>query len=489
MTTHSRQGDEAREGVVLPSNGDRWTPGHGDSQASPPAGQPWGQPWGPAAPSGPQGQQPTPPPAQQAPQPQHPSPRYQPPGPPPQPPAPGTAPGAVPGAADETQLLPPMSPSDPAPQAPQAPQAVPGAQGVQGARGGGADDMDDATRVLRPVTGGTPPERDAESTTVLRRPLPPEGVPASPRPVPPPPAGAPYGIRPGVPGDRTTPPSDFDGLFRGGAQPGAQPGGRPADATQQLPPIDPGAAQPPAQPSYGGHGGHGGYDDDRGGYGGGHGDGGRGAGGRRGLPRAAVAGLVVAGLITAGLAAGAALSGGDEPAERPQPQARSSAPAEPEQSPSPSADPVEAQAKELDKLLADSNNSRNAVIRSVENIKKCENLGKAATDLRDAARQRNDLVTRLDEIEIDRLPRHQELADALTEAWKASAAADDHYAAWADQVAGKKGCRKGKARVTDRTAQGNKASGDATAAKKKAAGLWNPTARQYGLPERQFSQL
>ncbi|MFP8943697.1 hypothetical protein ACLIYM_19995 [Streptomyces fenghuangensis] len=486
MTTHSRQGDEAREGVVLPSNGDRWTPGHGDSQVSPPAGQPWGQPWGPAAQSGPQGQQPPPPPARPAPQP----PQHQPSGPPPQPPAPAPAPGAVPGAADETQLLPPMTPSGPAPQAapqgpqpPQASQAAQGAQGTQGARGGGADDMDDATRVLRPVTGGTPPERDVESTTVLRRPLPPESAPASSRQVPPPPAGAPYGIRPGAPGDRTTPPSDFDGLFRGGTRPGVQPGVQPADATQQLPPIDPGAAQPPAQPSYGGgYGGRGGHDDGRGGYGGG-------GGGRRGLPRAAVAGLVVAGLITAGLAAGAALSGGDKPAE--QPQARSSAPAEPEpeQSPSPSADPAQAQAEELDKLLADSNNSRNAVIRSVENIKKCEKLGEAATDLRDAARQRNDLVTRLGEIEIGALPRHQELADALTEAWKASAAADNHYAAWADQVAGKKGCRKGEARVTDRTAQGNKASGDATAAKKKAAGLWNPTARRYGLPERQFSQL
>ncbi|CAL9444460.1 hypothetical protein SUDANB106_02343 [Streptomyces sp. enrichment culture] len=484
MTTHSRQGDEAREGVVLPSNGDRWTPGHGDSQVSPPAGQPWGQPWGPAAPSGQQGQ-PAPPPGGPAPQPQ--PPQYQPPSPPPQPPVAGAAPGTVPGAADETQLLPPMTPSGPAPhapQAPQAPQAAPGAPGSPGAQGGrgGRESLDDATRVLRPVTGGTPPERDTERTTMLRRPLPPEGVPAASRPVPPPPAGAPYGIRPGAPGDRTTPPSDFDGLFRGGAQPGVQPGAQPADATQQLPPIDAGTAQPSYGGGHGGHGGHGGY-----GGPGGHGDGGRATGGRRGLPRAAVAGLVVAGLVTAGLAAGAALSGGDKPVE--QPRAEAPAPAEPERSPSPSADPAEAQAKELDKLLADSNNSRNAVIRSVENIKKCENLGKAATDLRDAARQRNDLVTRLGEIEIDELPRHQELADALTNAWKASAAADNHYAAWADQVAGKKGCRKGQARITDRTAQGNKASGDATAAKKKAAGLWNPTARRYGLPERQFSQL
>jgi hypothetical protein len=371
--------------------------------------------------------------------------------------------------------------------------AGPAAPGAQGSRAGA---VDDDTRIIRPVAGGPPPERDTESTTVLRRPLPAEGAPAAPRSAPPPPAGAPYGIRPGTPGDRP-PPADFDGLFRGGAQPGAQP----ADATQQLPPIDPAAAPPPAQPSYGGgRGGTGGH----GGYGGGHGGGGHGGGyeprghsapgrdtgGRRGLPRVAVVGIVVAGCAVAGLAAGAALSGdgGDKPAE--QPRAKASVPAEqPEQSPSPTVDPAEAQAKALDELLADSNNSRNAVIRSVENIKRCKSLDKAAADLRDAADQRNDLVTRLGGLETDKLPNHQELTDALTRAWQASALADKHYAAWADQVAGKKGCRKGEARVTDRTAEGNKASGVATAAKKKAAGLWNPTAREFGLPERQYSQL
>ncbi|WP_157839980.1 hypothetical protein [Streptomyces megasporus] len=373
---------------------------------------------------------------------------------PPQPPA-----GAVPGAADETQLLPPMTAATPA---------------------GG--EQDDATRVIRPVPGT--PERDVESTTVLRRPLPPEGAsaPAAPRhAVPPPPAGAPYGIRPGAPGDRP-PHADFDGLFRSSD---SRPGAQPADATQQLPPIDP-AAPPPPGPSHGG------------GYGGGYGGGGDGyeprgrssSGGRRGLPRVAVAGIVVAGCAVAGLAAGAALSSDGGQDDKPQrAEASPSAVAEEPAPPSPTVDPAEEQAKELDKLLADSNNSRNTVISSVENIKKCKDLDKAAADLRDAARQRNDLVTRLGKLEIDALPNHQALADALTRAWKASAAADDHYAAWADQVAGKKGCRKGQARVTDRTAQGNRASGEATAAKKEAAGLWNPTAREYGLPERQFSQL
>ncbi|GAA2425113.1 hypothetical protein [Streptomyces macrosporus] len=459
MTTHSRQGDEAREGVVLPSNGEPWIPGRGDSQVSPPAGQPWGQPWGPrssppgqpAAPAGPQAQQPP----QWTPQP--PAAPPQAPQVPPQPPAAG----AVPGAADETQLLPPMAAAAPA--------------------GGG--DVDDATRVIRPVPSAPgAPERDTESTTVLRRPLPAEGAPAPSAPrhggaVPPPPAGAPYGIRPGTPGDRP-PPADFDGLFRSS---GPRPGGEPADATQQLPPIDPATAppSPPSRqgPSYGGGGG--GYEPR-----------GRAAsGGRRGLPRVAVVGIVVAGCAVAGLAAGAALSGDGDQSGKPRAAASPSAPVEESSAPSPTTDPAEAQAKELDKLLADSGDSREAVIRSVENIRKCKNLAQAAGDLRDAARQRNDLVTRLGELEIDELPDHQALADSLTKAWKASAAADNHYAAWADQVAGKKGCHKGQARTTGRTAQGNRASGEATAAKKKAAGLWNPTAREYGLPERRFDRL
>lgn len=478
MTTHGREDDEAREGVVLPSNGEPWVPGRGDA---PPAGQPWGQPWGPQGQPG----QPAPaaPPAPQAyPRPPAPQGYPQQPQPPsyPQPPhTPAPPPGAVPGAADETQVLPPVPPAGPVAPAPSA--ARPGAAPAPGGD-------DDATRLLRPVSrsAGPPPERDTESTTVLRRPLPPEGAaakPAGPAPavpgaVPPPP----YGARRSAP-DGRAPHAEFEGLFRAG---GAQPGPQPADATQQLPPVGVPGPPPPAYGGGRGPGGPGGPEP----YG--HPASGRDPGGRRGIPRLAVAGIVLVGCTVVGLAAGAAMSGGDDPA--PKPQAKASAPAgegaqTPPPSPSPTADPAEAQAKALDELLADSNDSRSAVIRSVEDIKRCRNLGKAAADLRDAARQRTGLVTRLSGLEIDRLPDHRKLADALTRAWKASASADNHYAAWADQAAGEKGCRKGRAKVTGSTAAGNRASGTATAAKKEAAGLWNPTARRYGLPERQYSQL
>ncbi|MEV5464017.1 hypothetical protein AB0L17_39265, partial [Streptomyces cellulosae] len=82
-----------------------------------------------------------------------------------------------------------------------------------------------------------------------------------------------------------------------------------------------------------------------------------------------------------------------------------------------------AQAVELDKLLADSGNSRSAVINAVADVKGCDNLPQAAKDLREAAKQRNQLVTRLGGIQVDRLPDHAALTTALTKAWQAAAAA------------------------------------------------------------------
>ncbi|MGW7364537.1 hypothetical protein ACWGI8_14190, partial [Streptomyces sp. NPDC054841] len=105
------------------------------------------------------------------------------------------------------------------------------------------------------------------------------------------------------------------------------------------------------------------------------------------------------------------------------------------------------------------------------------------------AEQRRGLVTRLDGLTVDKLPDNEALTAALKKAWEASASADDHYAEWAGQVKEKKGCHDGKARNTRQTAQANKASGEATAAKREASGLWNKIATKYGLTERGATQL
>ncbi|NUS79924.1 MAG: hypothetical protein HOV70_27485 [Streptomyces sp.] len=339
-----------------------------------------------------------------------------------------------------------------------------------------------ATQYIPPVgPGALPPEMPAERTQFLGQP--PHGQGAGPMPpVSGPDAEATQFIAPvtGEHGGERQPPAEFDNLFRSG------PGGdSPAGATQQLPRFEPGqapSAQGRPQPSYvppAGTGRRAGQvqadERDRSGR------------TRSRVPAIAAVGV---GIAVLGIGAGALLAsgGGGDKGDDNKPVS-ATAPAT-EGSASPSTDAAKEQAVALDKLLADSGDSRASVISAVGDVKACKDLGQAATDLRNAATQRNDLVTSLSALSVDKLANHSELTTALTKAWKASASADNHYAAWADQVASnKKGCKKGQARSTPQTLAGNQSSGEATTQKKTAARLWNAIARTYGLTERTYTQL
>jgi hypothetical protein len=325
-----------------------------------------------------------------------------------------------------------------------------------------------ATQYLPPVApGALPPEMPAagaaerpdESTRYLGR------VPSGDASGAQPPAGSDAEATqyiPPVAGGRQTP-AEFDNLFRADG---------PAEGTRHLPHFQD-HPQPPAPA----------YDEPAPA---------RGRGGRTGsrVPLIAACGVAIA---VVGIGAGALLadSGGEEEPARPVSASAPVSESAASPPPSPSADPAEQQAIELDKLLADSGNSRTAVINAVNDVKSCTNLTQAAKDLRDAAKQRNQLVTRLSGLAVDKLPDHAALTTALTNAWKASASADNHYAGWADQVAAHKGklCKKGQARSTGQTQAGNRESGTATTQKAEAAKLWNAIARKYGLTERQPTQL
>ncbi|MER5827690.1 hypothetical protein ABT086_36990, partial [Streptomyces mirabilis] len=218
-------------------------------------------------------------------------------------------------------------------------------------------------------------------------------------------------------------------------------------------------------------------------------DGGGGRGGRSRSRVPLIAGVGI-GIVVLGIGAGAMLSGGGGSDSGKNGSSKNvSATAQATDGSSSGADPAKAQAVALDKLLADSNNSRDSVINAVENVKACNNLDQAASDLRDAAKQRSELVTRLGGLSVDKLPNNAQLTAALNSAWQASASADNHYAAWADQVKDKKGCKKGHARATGQTAAANQASGTASAQKAKAARLWNSIASTYGLTRRTTTQL
>ncbi|MER5345283.1 hypothetical protein ABT030_34295 [Streptomyces mirabilis] len=352
-----------------------------------------------------------------------------------------------------------------------------------------ATSAEGATQYIPPVgPGALPPEvpsgplpqaahPDAEATQYIA-------------PVPAEHGAAQYGIRPGGPEDRQ-PPAEFDNLFR--SAPGAPSASEGPASTQQLPrfeapaphaphtPHAPYAAQAPGTP--GAPGGRaatrrGAADD---------GGGGRGGGSRSRVPLIAAVGI---GIVVLGIGAGAMLSGGGGDSGKNDSSKNVSATAgATDGSSSSAADPAKAQAVALDKLLADSNNSRDSVIKAVENVKVCNNLDQAASDLRDAAKQRSELVTRLGGLSVDKLPNNAQLTAALNSAWQASASADNHYAAWADQVKDKKGCKKGHARSTGQRAAGDQASGTASAQKAKAARLWNSIASTYGLTRRTTTQL
>ncbi|MEU9475569.1 hypothetical protein [Streptomyces sp. NPDC048191] len=522
--TQSGQGEEpsarpAREGIVLPSDGgEPVLPGMtgAPAPAAPAGGQAWGGSWGPEQPPA-QPDQGWPPAAAQqwhSPgAPDQPSPAANPgPLPPegapapaygrppsyggpgaqgdgygagpqpgygaapepyhqqqyPQPPAAGAplpaaaghpAPYIPPAPADEgaTQYIPPVH-TAPADGATQYIPPVPAAPADEG-----------ATQYIPPVApGALPPESSGEETRYLGQ---------APRqqaaPVPsdaeatqyiPPYAAQAQG------GDRQ-PPAEFDNLFRGGPAGGDGPAG----ATQQLPRMQQPDAYPgPAQPSYGAPQPR--YapeqDDDR----------------PRTRSRVPLIAAIGVGIVVIGVGAGALLSGGggtDKGADGKTVAATSAAPG----SSAPAADPARQQAVELDRLLADSGSSRASVINAVADVKRCDNLDGAASDLRAAAKQRGDLVTRLGQLSVDKLANSGDLTAALTQAWQASAAADNHYAAWAGQAKNRKVCRKGHARTTGETAAGNRASGTASAQKAKAAALWNAIARKYGLTQRQPTQL
>ncbi|MFF3406538.1 hypothetical protein ACFYW8_10050 [Streptomyces sp. NPDC002742] len=353
-----------------------------------------------------------------------------------------------------------------------------------------------ATQFIPPVgPGALPPEVRPEATQYLGQT--PQGGPGAGSPLPagsdadatqyiPPvpaqPSGS-YGMPAGAPEERQ-PPAEFDSLFR--SEPEA------AGATQMLPRIDAAAPQAPhgAGDMYGGQSAPGAPGGRAASRRGGPSDGDGAGGGGRSRSRVPVIAAVGIGIIVLGVGAGALLSGGGGGGDDDTGKTVAATSPATQGSAAAAGDPVKAQAVELDKVLADSTSSRDSVIGAVADVKACNNLDQAAGDLRDAAKQRGELVTRLSSLAVDKLPNHDELAAALTNGWKASAAADNHYAAWADQVNNdKKGCHKGHARSTGQTRAGDAASGTASTQKEKAARLWNSIASKYGLTQRTRTQL
>lgn len=140
---------------------------------------------------------------------------------------------------------------------------------------------------------------------------------------------------------------------------------------------------------------------------------------------------------------------------------------------------AQAQAQALANLLGQASASRQAVVGAVASIGKCDNPAAAQQALTQASGQRQQLLTSLTALKVDKLPTGPQLVQQLTQAWQASASADDAYAAWAGDAAG--GCDPAKVSGDAHKQAGDQASGTASGAKKQAAATWNAIAGQAGL--------
>lgn len=140
-----------------------------------------------------------------------------------------------------------------------------------------------------------------------------------------------------------------------------------------------------------------------------------------------------------------------------------------------------AQGRSLSALLQGAADNRQVAVAGVLDVEQCQNLQQAAADLNQLARVRGGLVQQLARLSTDRLPQQQALVSALVDGWQASQRSDQDYARWAQ--ASVASCARGhRPAGSSWKVDGDEASAVATAAKQRAAALWNTVAVAEGLP-------
>lgn len=137
-----------------------------------------------------------------------------------------------------------------------------------------------------------------------------------------------------------------------------------------------------------------------------------------------------------------------------------------------------AQASAIAGYLTQSGQARRGIGTAISAISSCTNIASAVTALRNAADVRTRIVTALPSADVSALPNGAAAVADLGQALRASAEADQHYAAWGQSVAG---CHGHAPRNAELSAA-QQSDTVATAAKQRFADEWNPIAATYGLP-------
>ncbi|MFC0864028.1 hypothetical protein ACFHYQ_17165 [Sphaerimonospora cavernae] len=145
------------------------------------------------------------------------------------------------------------------------------------------------------------------------------------------------------------------------------------------------------------------------------------------------------------------------------------------------------QAAAIDALLDRSEPSRGALQRAINQILRCSGVSKGVSAIEKVTRQRGEQAGQAKKLDVDALDDGYELKDTLVRALTASHRADKAYLKWAKRFRAS-GCR-GRTVGDSAFDAGNRASESATAAKTEFVYLWNPIAREHGLPTRREAEI
>lgn len=145
------------------------------------------------------------------------------------------------------------------------------------------------------------------------------------------------------------------------------------------------------------------------------------------------------------------------------------------------------QAAAIDALLEESKPSRGTLRRAIGQILRCTRVGEGVSAIAMVTSQRGKQAKQAKKLQVDVLHDGYELKDALVRSLTASYQADKAYLKWAKRYRAS-GCR-GRTVGDSAYDAGNVASTHATAAKFDFVSLWNPVAREQGLPARSEAEI
>jgi hypothetical protein len=153
----------------------------------------------------------------------------------------------------------------------------------------------------------------------------------------------------------------------------------------------------------------------------------------------------------------------------------------------PLSSPAKLQAIQVNKLLNSSAATKGVLARALNGTSRCATLPSAIRGFRTVAQRRGTQVNQTNRLKLDKLRNGERMRTSLRQSFQASLEADLRLLAWANKA--RQGC-KGRPRPDVAKAPGRTdAERRATLAKRQFVTLWNPVAKQAGLPSRAWNGL